>query len=485
MSADGQGGRLPFASRASKPTSLRTRLLRHLTPALLLAWVLGSLVGLYTAAYFTKLAYDRSMLDDAQLLAAHVKLRDGKLKLEVSDEDMQSILYDATETNYYAVLAADGRLVAGTRGLILPEELDGNEIQYADMRHGRIRLHGVVLSRQLPLPYRVVVAGTSGSRDTLLNHLFVASIAPQALLLLGLALWLRRLIHAELQPLTELAQTIESRDSADLTPLPRVQNGGAPSSDVQALSNAIDGLLQRVAWSLSAQREFAGNVAHELRTPLAGVRAAAEFGLAQEDCSQWREQLVAVLRSEKRASHLVEQLLALALAKEADSALSLKPLKLNDCVRELMLGWLPRADALGVELVAAGLDEDVFVRADRALVEGLLGNLLDNAFRYGRAPAGGHDSISVVVSRVAGEIWLSVIDQGPGIPAEQRQRLRDRWKQGDAGAELGAGSGLGLAICERFAGLMHARLVLDTGFAGHGLRASVVFEGLAADFASP
>lgn len=458
-------------------TSLRGRLLRHLMPALLLSWVLGSAVALFTASYFTQRAYDRSMLDDAQLVAAHLRQQDGRLVLEASVDDLHAILYDATETLYFAVLDGRGRLVAGTHGLRPEAPLDDSELQYADMRLHRSKLKAVVLTRQNPLPYRVIVAVTTGSRDTLLNSLFIASIVPQAMLLLALVLWLRRLISRELQPLSQLRRSIESRDSDDLSPLPRDLAADSASSDVRALSGAIDGLLKRVAQSMQAQREFAGNVAHELRTPLAGVRIAASYGLAQPEPAQWREQLEVVLRGEQRASHLIDQLLALALAHEASANLQLKPLLINDCVRELALNWLPRADQAGFELVASGLDTATLVMADQGLLEGLVNNLLDNALRYGRNPEGGENSLSIVLSRVAGEVWLSVIDCGPGIAPEQNARLRQRWRQGETASRSGVG--LGLAICDRFAQLMRARLVLDAGFAGSGLRASVVFEAVA------
>ncbi len=485
MNAPGQAVALSEAERPPDPSRspLRTRLLWHLMPALLLSWVLGSAVALYTAAHFTQQAYDRSMLDDAQLVDQHLRERQGALVLEASDDDLNAILYDPKERIYFAVRSAGGQLIAGHSGLRLPLDLDDSEVQYTDLQLGRTRLKAVVLTRDRPLPHKVIVAVTTGSRDKLLSRLLVVSIVPQAVLLLGLALWLRRVIRLELQPLVQLQESVEQRDSADLSPLPLALTSHAVSKDVQSLSTAIDGLLRRVDRSMGAQREFAGNVAHELRTPLAGVRAAAEYGLAQGQADQWREQLHAVLRSEQRASHLVEQLLSLALANESSASLSLAPLRLNEVVREGVLGWLPRTDQLGIELVASGLDEDTLVLADRALVEGVLGNLLDNALRYGLSPGGG-SSISVVISHVAGEVWLSVIDQGPGIPADQRAMLRNRWMQGETGTRIGVGAGLGLSICERFAQLMRARLVLGSGMGGVGLCASLVF-GHAADLKPP
>lgn len=473
-----------LAAVKPKP-SLRSRLLWQLLPALLLSWVVGSMISIYTSSYFMQQAYDRSILDDAQLLAAHTKLLNGKLVLDAREEDLQSILFDPSETIYYAIESRDGRVIAGTPGL-LTRSLSGvgsmgrkSELPdtiYTDLHWAQKKMKAVVLTRKDPEPYQVVVAVTTGARDALLSQLTVASLAPRTLLMLALLLWFRWVIRRELRPLTHLEESVEERDSADLSPLPQQLTTQAATRDVHSLSSSIDGLLKRVAQSLSQQREFAGNVAHELRTPLAGVRAAAEFGLAQSDPEQWRKQLQEVLRSEQRASHMVEQLLMLALASESSHGVQMEQLRLNDIVREQVLAVLPKADQLGIELVASGLDEELLIRADRALVEGLLSNLIDNAFRYGRR-AGGGDVISVVLSRVAGEAWLSVIDQGPGIPAEQREQLLQRWTQGEDGARIGTGAGLGLSICQRFAKLMHAQLVLDSGFGGHGLRASVVFSG--------
>ncbi|MDT9002022.1 sensor histidine kinase [Paucibacter sp. APW11] len=480
----------PLPATAARRPSLRSRLLRHVMGPLLLTWALGSGVALGISSYFTQRAFDRSMLDDALLLAAHLKGQQGQLQLQISDSDLRTVLYDQSEQVFFTVLDARQQLVAGHTGLRLPARYDASdgEVQFVDLRFEGRDLRAVVLARQQPAPVHIIVALTTSSRKALLNQLVLFSVIPQALLLLALALWLRRVIRDDLQPLKRLRQQLGQRDAADLAPLPAGLLEQAGSRDVQGLSEAIDALLARVAAGVAAQREFAGNVAHELKTPLAGVRAAAEYGLSQQQPAQWREQLMAVLLSQQRASHLVDQLLALALANEAGSAVPLQRLRLDELVRELLLRYLPLADRAGMALGASGLDEPVWVRADRALLEGLLGNLLDNALRYGRmgvaegaaprALPSPLSPLSVDLQRVAGEIWLSVSDQGPGIPVTQRQGLMHRWQQGPAAHQLGEGAGLGLSIVRRYADLMHARLVLDEGADGRGLRASVVFSAL-------
>ena len=113
-------------------------------------------------------------------------------------------------------------------------------------------------------------------------------------------------------------------------------------------------LLGRVRAGVQAQREFTGNVAHELRTPLAGIRSLAEHALAQTDPQQWRAQLQRVLQSEQRASHLIDQLLALALADETRDTLVLEPLALDRLVRDFVLRHMAQADSLGIDLGASG-----------------------------------------------------------------------------------------------------------------------------------
>ncbi|MCY4757056.1 sensor histidine kinase [Pelomonas aquatica] len=454
--------------------SLRRRLVRHVTLPLLLTWGLGSALALGIASYFTQRAFDRTMQDDAYLLSAHLAGQDGRWVLNMSADDIRTVLFDQSERVYFAVQGRDGRLIAGHAGLHAPPaDDDGAEVRYTDLVFQGQKLRAVVLERREPA-VQIIVALTTTSRSALLRQLVTYSIAPQVLLLLGLLAWLRRAVNRDLRPLSQLQELVETRDAADLSPLPRELLDGSASRDVHGLASAIDALLGRVAQGVGAQREFAGNVAHELRTPLAGIRALAEYGLAQRDPARWREQLQAVLESQQRASRLVDQLLAVALASEAEAVVQLRRLDLAAGARDRLLQLLPLADKAGVELEAGGLDEPAWVMADPALVDGLLANLLDNALRYGHRP-GKAGRIRLDIGHADGRVVLSVTDQGPGIGAEQREALKARWRQGSDGARLGQGAGLGLSIVQRYAELMQAEFRLDEGDGGAGLKASMAF----------
>jgi two-component system sensor histidine kinase TctE len=455
--------------------SLRRRMLWQVMLPLAATWMLGTTVAVSVAYVYTRQAFDRSMLDDAHAIAANVSERDGQLAFSLTAREVGQVLFDRAERVYFAVLRADGSLLAGQGGLRAPADVPAEPWVFEERHYRGADLRMVTLTRQLPLPHVVVVAQTTRSRTQLLQQLLAASVAPQVLLLLLLGLWMRRSIARELQPMAQLEAALSRRDANDLAPLalqPRTR-------DIANLSAAFNALMARIAAGVRAQREFAGNVAHELRTPLAGIRSLAEYGLAQTDPAVWSAQLRLIVTSEARASHLVDQLLALALADEARDSLQLEPLDIDILVQDLLLRLLPRADAVGVDLGAEGLEQPLRAMGTVALVEGLLGNLVDNALRYGRPPlAGVTPRVTVAAHPQGDELLLTVTDNGPGMEPGQQQRVLERWAQGRSAAEQGTGSGLGLAIVARYVALLGGRMSLRPVSDGTGLRVSVWLRGV-------
>lgn len=460
--------------------SLRSRLLRQVLLALALIWLLGTLAALWVTHTFTQRAFDRALLDDAYAIAANVRQgAGGRLDLGLSAREVQAVLFDQVETVYFAVLGSDGHLLAGNAQLPLAAPSDGSSHQFADLDYHGQRLRAVRLQVQVQgqgqaegaEPFAVITAQTVRHRRALLRSALAYTLGPQLVLLLALAWWLRRTVQRQLQPLTALQQQLDERDARDLAPL----SLPASTRDLQRLEAAVNGLLARLAEGVRAQHEFAGNVAHELRTPLAGIRAQAHYGLAQRAPQAWREQLEGIVQSEARASHLVDQLLALALADEARQAMPAQPVALEQLVQDVLLRFLPRADAAGVDLGAEGLETPCRIRSQPLLIEGILSNLLDNALRYGHPGAGRVPRITVALQRQGGALQLLVQDNGPGLDSVQRQRLAQRWVQGSDGERLGAGAGLGLGIVARYADLLGARLELGVPAQDQGLCVRLVF----------
>jgi two-component system sensor histidine kinase TctE len=453
--------------------SLRNRLLRHVLIPLAATWLVGAAFVVGIASYFAQQAFDRALLDDAYLVASHVQRsadNSGALDLSLSAQEMSTVLFDQSESLYFAVLGPNGNLLAGHAGLRPPQFSQSIKPQFAAMEYqGRV-LRTVTIHRQQPGDFYVVMAQTTTSRDHLLQRLLTFSIVPQLLLLGLLAAWLQRAIEDDLTPLAALEEAVGQRDARDLTPVPVT----ATTRDVQRLGQAINALLGRIAYSVQAQREFSGNVAHELRTPLAGIRALADYGLRQNDPQVWREQLQGIAQSQERASHLVDQLLALALADEAKQTLESTPVALDALVGEAVMRFLSRADSAGVDLGAKGIDHAVTVLGNAALIEGILNNLIDNALRYGRAE--NVDShITVSLEQSYKHVTLSVTDNGAGVPTDKLKQISHRWVQGAAGEALKAGMGLGLAIVGTYAKLLGAQVNFKSG-EPQGFCVSVVFD---------
>lgn len=457
--------------RAPTSSSLSSRLLRHVLAPLAFIWLAGTAMSFGIAWYFMREAFDRALLDDAHLLAINVRHRAGELELGLTADEVNRVLFDRVETMYFSVIRTDGALVGGTADLRVAPVALPERHRFQDLQVQGRTLRSVVLHAEAPEPFDVVIAATTGERTAALQRLVWLSLAPEVMLLALLAAWLRCAIRRDLEPLAQLQEAVGRRTANDLAPV----NLADTSREVATLAGAINGLLTRLGRSVQSQREFAGNVAHELRTPLAGIRALADYGLAHSNPEVWREQLERIAASQARASRLVDQLLDVALALEAQAGLKLEPIRLDLLAREAVLRFLARADAAGVDLGAVGVDAAVYVLADATLAEGILNNLLDNALRYGVRTDGKQPVITVSVQAACQEVVLSVFDNGPGLPGELQAQLVERGAQGETGQLLGQGAGLGLALVSQYATQLQARMDLRTGPGGHGWLCAISF----------
>jgi two-component system, OmpR family, sensor histidine kinase TctE len=452
---------------AGRSRSLRSRLLLRVLLPLVATWSLGSAVAFSLSWVLADRAFDRSLLDDAYVIAANVVERDGALSLTMTAHEIDALMFDLDDKEYFSVYGANGKLVAGNADLVAAGAHPVGGGAFSEVRLNGDVLRIAAIRNDGVLSFDVVMGQTTHSRNRLLLGSLERSLMTQVGLLLLLGVYLWRQISRELMPLDDLQRALERRHSSDLDPI-----AGEPvSRDVERLRDAVNSLLARVGRGVQAQREFAGNVAHDLRTPLAGIRALAEYGLAHGEPEVWRQQLHSIVQSEERASRLVDQLLALALADEARDSVKLEPIRVDELVRRALLSFVGRAGAAGIELEADGLDTPTTALASPVLLEGILANLIDNALRYGRG--GPRPTLVVAIEQQTTGVLISVTDTGPGLDPKQRAQMRHRWAQGAAGIRLGAGAGLGLAIASRYVELMGGDLVIDVGPGGVGVRATV------------
>ena len=301
-----------------------------------------------------------------------------------------------------------------------------------------------------PLAARRALAAAAAGRSVLP----IAVAAP----IVGLVIWW--LVGASLAPLARVQSAVRTRGIAALEPLPLQ---GLPS-EVTPLIDAFNTLLARLSRAFDAQRAFVADAAHELRTPLTAL--TLQLGLLRDarDASERDEAAARLQAGIERASHLVEQLLALARAEPGTPRVQ-APLELSQIARDALADTAPLAQALHahIELDAA---PDVTLRGDADALRSLLRNLLDNALKYGARPP----HVRVHLARDDGHATLVVDDNGAGVPAAERERVFDRFHRREPGG--GTGSGLGLAIVRAVARQHGGTVSLSNSPLG-GLRAEV------------
>ena len=459
----------------SKLPSLTSQLLKSLYIPLFLTWIIGTLVVVIVASYFTEQAYDRALLDDAYSVASHVTLNAAKsneqLEIDLSANEMTTLLFDQSEIIYFQILNVDGSMVAGHPGFNATLPAVGSAPKFSNLEFQDKNFRTVAIYRTQPSPFFLVMAQTSAFRTALVKRVVIFSIVPQLLFLALLALFLKGVIKKELAPLLDLENAVETRAVTDLSAV----HIDTRTKDVHDLGTAINRLFFRIDDGVRLLREFSGNVAHELRTPLAGIRAQTEYGLANKNPEVWYQQLQGIAKSELRASHMVEQMLALSLTNEAKSGLINEDIDVDELVKEAVMRFLSRADSLGVDLGVKGYDLGLTIKTQRSLLEGALNNLIDNALRYGVSETQSFNQITIEIEKTVDDakrnyLEISVVDNGKGISDEFKHQVMRRRTQGEAGVNLGAGAGLGLAIVVEYAKLLNAEFVLQDN-SGGGLKA--------------
>jgi len=312
----------------------------------------------------------------------------------------------------------------------------------------------------------VRVAEDYGTRTEVARQIMIGMMIPQGVLIVLAALAVWYAIGRGLSPLASLQREISARSHRDLSALSAEQ---APR-EVRPLIQAMNDLLGRLSKALASQQRLIGNAAHQLRTPIAGIKTQTELALRQARASETRETLQRLQAATEQATRMINQLLALARAEPGgEGAHTRERLDLAVLARDATSEWVPRAIARDIDLGLDSTDAAAPVEGDPFLLKEMLNNLLDNALSY--TQRGGR--VTVRVTPDANRIVLSVEDNGPGVPEAERDRVFERfYRVLGTGVE---GCGLGLAIVQEIAQRHGADAVLTHGADGTGTLVRVGF----------
>ncbi|HIB8543784.1 TPA: sensor histidine kinase [Stenotrophomonas maltophilia] len=451
--------------------SLRGLLVRRLWLPLLVLLLCSAVGSFALARFYAGQVYDRWLLDSAMSLSELVTVQDGRASIEITPAVSRMFSWDTADEVHGEVVDAEGGRLYGDLPEALPRPAiaagnDDDAIYYdARVRGQPVRMVEVVVSAGPGHDIRLRVAETLRKRHRLERKLLLTSVPFQAAIL-ALAAWLAwsgtgaAARHANL-----VARKLASPRPDPLAPLDPAQE--APRELWPAVE-AYNALLQRLDAMQDAQRRFVSNAAHQLRTPLAAMQVELESSLRQHDPQAQQLALSGTLAGLARLQHLVNQLLMLSRSEDPHgSALPLQPVDLAALARGVVERYADRALAAGVDLGYEGPDDGVQVQGDPQLLREALGNLLDNALRYGAVPG----VITLGVRQEAEGVQAWVDDDGAGIAEAERTRVTERFYR--ASSE-GDGCGLGLAIVAEIAQRHGAMLKIETAPLG-GARVGVRF----------
>ncbi len=443
--------------------SLKRRLITLVLGVFIIAWL--ALIG-FTAI---KAHHEVDELFDANLTLTAKLLSQYALAAPATDGSppLTSRLDHEYEHKVWFQLWRDDRLVS--RSGNAPETLSANGPGFAEIRfHGE---HWRVFGKRMSQREILYVAESHEIRDELVEYLVWGSVLPIVWLLplAGVFVWLA--VGRALRPLRRVAGEIDRRSPNQLEPLPE----HAVPREIQPITNRLNRLFERLIEAFERERRFTSDAAHELRTPLAVIKTHAQVAARSASMDQARQSIDRVIQGVDRGAHLVSQLLTLARFDPEHPDIEFSPCSLADIAAELITE---------MEAIAAKKSVSLSLQLDPPSTRGnvggyeaglriLLRNLLDNAIKY----SGVGSKVKLKIRESDSVTRCTVVDDGPGIPQDERQRVLERFYRPAGQRQYGAG--LGLSIVSRICELHGATLELWTGEGGRGLSVDIRFSAAA------
>jgi two-component system, OmpR family, sensor histidine kinase TctE len=470
---------------ARKKKSLRIRQSRSLFGEimdwmllpLLLIWPLSVVITYLVAQNLATKPFDQALEDNVRALAAQVKVNpQGKVQFNFPTPAREVLESDERDKKFYLVLGVNGEVLSGDRDL---NPVTGDEsilIDVVRLRDDNVKGQSLRVAytwvqpevKGEPLegsPVLVQVAETLGKRQRLARDITSGIVFPQFVTLPISVLLVYFGLTRGVRPLSRLADRLRERKPGDMSAIPEKD---APL-ELQPLLQSMNELMSKLDSNLTTQKRFIADAAHQMKTPLAGLRTQAELALRQTDPAELRASLKQLSRSSERATHVVNQLLSLARTEHRSGAAFApsQTIYLAKLAAEVARDLVPLALERGIDLGFETTDiaERLHFKGDALMLKELIQNLVDNAIAY--TPSGGavtiyikeyhaNSAYNIGLSNVSSSqykyIQLMVEDTGPGISPEERDHVfQPFYRTLDASGTNQRGSGLGLAIVKEVA----------------------------------
>ncbi len=450
--AEREGWSLKLFQREQR--SLFGEILDWMLTPLLLLWPVSLALTWLVAQGIADKPYDRALVYNVQALSQLLTVNRNRVQFNLPAAATDILRADDADLVYFQVLGAGGELLGGERDLPEPppdafarapdqvhlrdDEFRGLEVRVAALR--------VPLAGSDEPAALVQVAETREKRKVLATEIIKGVMLPQfvTLPIAVLLVWLA--LVRGIKPLSQLEERIRARKPDDLSPL----DDKTVPLEVAPLVLSVNDLLARLTESVATQKRFLADAAHQLKTPLAGLRMQADLARREgADAEELKRSLEQIGRASVRATHTVNQLLALARAEAGASVLTHAPCDMAEITMEVVRDSVPRALEKGLDLGYDGpapRSPGVQIPGNATLLKEMVRNLVDNAIHYTPSSPGRPGVITVrLLPDPFGQVLvLQVEDNGPGVPEAERELIFEPFYR-VLGSDVD-GTGLGLPI---------------------------------------
>ncbi|MCX9154630.1 sensor histidine kinase N-terminal domain-containing protein [Niveibacterium sp. 24ML] len=476
------GAGSPRAGAGSRrpPYSLFGEILDWMLAPLLFLWPISIIATHHVAQGIADKPYDRALEANVAAIARLIQVdAGGRVTVNFPAPARALLRADEEDAIYYQVIGPRGEVVVGDAELPLPppEPEAADDAPERPLRFDDVEIAGEevrVARRRFLLPDQageaiVQVAETRNKREALASRIVTGVLLPQFLVIPATVVLVWLGLTRGIAPLSRLQGLIRRRRPADLSPIEPM----SVPEEVRPLIVAFNDMMARLDENLQAQQRFVADAAHQMRTPLAGLKMQTELALSESDPQVLHESLGRIHLGAQRAAHLINQLLALARAEASSHGPSgLERIDLELLAREVATEFVPRAMAKQIDLGVETTGWPLAVDGIPILLREMLKNLIDNAIKY--TPQGGKVTVFTAYDAERPRVAvLGVQDDGIGIPPEDHARVFERfYRVLGSGVE---GSGLGLPIVREIADLHAATIRLESGPERRGTRFVIEF----------
>jgi two-component system sensor histidine kinase TctE len=434
--------------------SLFGEILDWMLVPLLLLWPISIAITYLVAKSIANEPFDRMLDDKVTVLAQQLREVDGKVVTRINVPASDILRADDIDSVYYQVRDGRGAVIDGDLEMPEPKNAEqpapwSTHFRYDVVRNTEVRvaytyvdLHKSQFDTQENRPPQlalVQVGETLDKRTQLVNQIIKGVIVPEFIILPIALILVWFALTRGLRPLAELQHRIRERRPDDLSP---IDSGHVPE-EILPLVDSFNDMLDRLSQNILVQKRFIADAAHQMKTPLAGMRMQSELALRQTDQAEIHKSLEQLAKSSKSATRMVNQLLMLARAENQLPATgSFKPLDLSELAREVVQDWVQTSFARKIDLGFEPPNDTAVVLGDQTMLRELLNNLIDNALHY--TPTGGQVTVRIRSNELQQLAFIEVEDTGPGIAPAEREHVFERFYR-ILGSNV-EGSGLGLAI---------------------------------------